>query len=536
MRSVSGASGRVLYGNTAFAPFQLSQIIGTGQSLEAGQGAVASSTVQPFFNVKLDDSRGTSSGYVLTDPQALTLSLVALTALMRPVPPFGDYPQNILGEGPVIEMANCLTALALKAGYATFPVLATCTGLAGAPMSQIQSPQVPFRAGIYETRCAADGPTNGHLARELGYQSFGLLFSELKHGETDSVNFAAANITSPIAYGVPLSQLQGDYETQARANGSEQVPWIPHVAMVMGIQDTAPGSLTGLPIVTQAMLSAAQSSPDQFVAACPNYQLMGFQLDEFHYSEYRPIGDKEAQYGFKYLEEHRLANEQGRATDPDAWAPLWLESADRLGAVATLHLHVPSPPLVLDTTTVTAPHTSGMWSMWAAGHGCVAWDGEVGITAVSGNGVSPIAVTTAGVHGKTTGDTAAQIGVLGNTAANGVFTVTVTGPNTFTLDGTTGNGDFTVGGITFAPIAITSIALAGSDVTVNLARAPVSDLTVGYAVFPDGAYHSGGSMPPRRGNIRDSDPFTPPPPLVTLSPTAIYANWLIGCIATIAVP
>ena len=58
---------------------------------------------------------------------------------------------------------------------------------------------------------------------------------------------------------------------------------------------------------------------------------------------------------------------------------------------------------------------------------------------------SPISVTSAG-HGLTTGAEVTIAGALGNTAANGTFVVTVVDQNTFTLDGSTGNGAWTSGG------------------------------------------------------------------------------------------
>ena len=76
------------------------------------------------------------------------------------------------------------------------------------------------------------------------------------------------------------------------------------------------------------------------------------------------------------------------------------------------------------------------------------------VTAVTGNNVSPIQITTgttAGTaHGLTTGDRVAIAGVTGNTAANGNFTVTVISANSFTLNGTTGNGAYDGGGYVVA--------------------------------------------------------------------------------------
>jgi len=59
---------------------------------------------------------------------------------------------------------------------------------------------------------------------------------------------------------------------------------------------------------------------------------------------------------------------------------------------------------------------------------------------------SPIAITTAEPHGYQTGQMVTISGVAGNTAANGTFTITVTGATTFTLNGTTGSGNWTSGG------------------------------------------------------------------------------------------
>jgi hypothetical protein len=59
---------------------------------------------------------------------------------------------------------------------------------------------------------------------------------------------------------------------------------------------------------------------------------------------------------------------------------------------------------------------------------------------------SPISIT-ASNHGFFTGQSVVITGVLGNTAANGQWVITVTGANTFTLNGSTGNGTYTSGGV-----------------------------------------------------------------------------------------
>lgn len=58
---------------------------------------------------------------------------------------------------------------------------------------------------------------------------------------------------------------------------------------------------------------------------------------------------------------------------------------------------------------------------------------------------SPIVVTSAG-HNLATGTRVTISGVGGNTAANGDFQITVIDADTFSLDGSTGNGAYTSGG------------------------------------------------------------------------------------------
>lgn len=65
------------------------------------------------------------------------------------------------------------------------------------------------------------------------------------------------------------------------------------------------------------------------------------------------------------------------------------------------------------------------------------------ITAASN--ASPIVITSAG-HNRQTGDTLTISGVLGNTAANGSFTVTKVDANNFSLNSSAGNGAYTSGG------------------------------------------------------------------------------------------
>ena len=67
----------------------------------------------------------------------------------------------------------------------------------------------------------------------------------------------------------------------------------------------------------------------------------------------------------------------------------------------------------------------------------------VAITGASN--ASPIVISST-AHGLSTGDAISVSGVAGNTAANGVFTVTKVDDNSFSLNDTTGNAAYTSGG------------------------------------------------------------------------------------------
>ena len=68
------------------------------------------------------------------------------------------------------------------------------------------------------------------------------------------------------------------------------------------------------------------------------------------------------------------------------------------------------------------------------------------IQSVSDSGVGPIVITTGSTQGLVSGDVLTVAGVLGNTASNGTFAITIIDGTTFSLNGTIGNGDFTGGG------------------------------------------------------------------------------------------
>jgi lysophospholipase L1-like esterase len=80
------------------------------------------------------------------------------------------------------------------------------------------------------------------------------------------------------------------------------------------------------------------------------------------------------------------------------------------------------------------------------GQGTVAYWTQYAQTVTAASNATPIAITTAANHNLATNDQVIIASVGGNTAANGTWTVTVTGATTFTLNTSVGNGAYTTGG------------------------------------------------------------------------------------------
>jgi hypothetical protein len=66
-------------------------------------------------------------------------------------------------------------------------------------------------------------------------------------------------------------------------------------------------------------------------------------------------------------------------------------------------------------------------------------------TVTAATNASPIVITSGG-HGLSTGQVVTVSGVSGNTAANGTFAITKVDADHFSLNGSTGNGNYTSGG------------------------------------------------------------------------------------------
>jgi hypothetical protein len=90
-------------------------------------------------------------------------------------------------------------------------------------------------------------------------------------------------------------------------------------------------------------------------------------------------------------------------------------------------------------------------------------DGTTGKAITGATNASPIVITSAG-HGFATGDFVAITGVTGNTAANGLWQITLSDANSFSLNGSTGNAAYVSGGLASKPNVVVFQASFGGSV------------------------------------------------------------------------
>lgn len=119
------------------------------------------------------------------------------------------------------------------------------------------------------------------------------------------------------------------------------------------------------------------------------------------------------------------------------------ESAQGTIAIANTSA-VPQGPFDVGTYHVANPVTGASYSNRTIL--TIAAKSLVGTAITGATNATPITVTTSASHGLSTGDVVQVAGVLGNTAANGIYSVVYVSATTFQLSGSVGNGSYSSGG------------------------------------------------------------------------------------------
>ncbi len=362
----AGAAGSGAAGGAPTATWDITQVVGTGQSLAVGQmGTPPAATTQPYANLKL--STGTAAWPL--DPNDASFMLVPLTEpIGRPSTAYPSaYPTNIAGETPHAAMANQITALFKAGGGADYVTVHGEFGENGQCLTYLKKGAVPmgvngraFEATLIETRAVK------RLATAAG-KTHGVGAIIVTHGECDAGN---AN------YEADLYQLWSDYNTDLSAITDQTRKPLMIVSQQNAVNDRSASTL--------AQWKIGVDHAADVVCSGPKYQYPYYSGDHVHMTTagYEQLGEK---YGQIYYE---------RVVRGNAWQPLQPTTVERTSArVITVHFHVPVPPLVWETT-FSPPHPSVPALVNGKGFEVRGSSGTITIASVAISG-DAVAVTTA---------------------------------------------------------------------------------------------------------------------------------------------
>ena len=330
------------------------------------------STNQPYNNLKLS----TDHLPWPVDPNDTNLALAPLVEpIGRRAPTFpSSWPENIDGETPHSAMANEITALVRADLGRDFVSVHSAVGEDGQGMIFIK--KNPVQKGVnghsYEAAMIETKAIN-RLAKSAG-KTYAVGAIIVTHGESDAGNKNYEN---------ELYQLWQDYNTDLPAiTGQTQ-----KIQMIVSEQnscnDRSPSTL--------AQWKIGVDHPADIVCSGPKYQYPYF-TDGVHLTAdgYRQLGEK---YGQIYFERVVLGKD---------WQPLEPVSVERNGKTITIHFHVPTPPLVWETTFQPPHQTIDAWKLGNGFEISTAAGEKVAITSakISGDSVIITCATDPGANAR----------------------------------------------------------------------------------------------------------------------------------------
>lgn len=304
----------------------INAILSTGQSLSIGAGGTpVLSPTQPYANLKFPNGPlNTSSG---------------LTALV----PLTEDTNETMSSG----LANLVTKMAREEvligqppGMNSHDLLVSVHGVLGVAYSVLKK----GGTGQAYANGIAQAQAGYNLSKAQG-KSYVVRAVTNVHGESDHQE-------GTTNYEQDLVTWQSDYESDARAitGQSEPVPMF-HTQFSSW---TAYGSSTSVVVLDQ--LAAHLDAPGKIILVGAKYHLP-YQPDGIHLTNegYRQMGEY-------YAKAYRRVILEGKV-----WEPVRPKTITRAGAVVTVTMYVPAPPLVIDTTLITDPGHNGF--EWADGGG-----------------------------------------------------------------------------------------------------------------------------------------------------------------------
>ncbi len=242
---------------------------------------------------------------------------------------------NIPGSKAVVEtmssgFANLVAEMsrAMGEGVAPHDILMSVHGSGAKPYALLKKGTKPYATGMTQVTAARD------LAKKLG-KSYVVRAVTLVHGESDHAE-------KSTRYEADLLEWQRDYEADIKALTGQSEPVPMFETQISSWTRMMKGTTTSE--IPGAQLGAHLHSNGKIVLVGPKYHLH-YSKDGVHLTAngYRHMGED-------YAKAYRRVVLEGKR-----WEPLRPLSVTREGAVITIKLAVPEPPLVIDTTLVDDP-------------------------------------------------------------------------------------------------------------------------------------------------------------------------------------
>jgi hypothetical protein len=303
-----------------FVHRDVNHVLGTGQSLSVGsQGVPALSAMQPYDNLRfvtgvIAGGAGLTSFVPLTEGTTETLSSA-----------FANL---------VTKMARDVVLVGQPAGKTSHDLLVSAHGLGGKPYSDLKKngALAAYANGMAQAQAGHD------LALAAGKTHVIRAVTNV-HGESD-------HNKGNVNYATDLVEWQSDYEADARAITGQTEP-VPMLHTQFSSWTKLAGGLT-TSAVCAAQLAAHVDAPGKVILVGAKYHLP-YAADGVHLTNegYRHMGED-------YAKVYRRVILEGKT-----WEPVRPKTVARAGAVVTLKMHVPAPPLVLDTALVSDPGSMG---------------------------------------------------------------------------------------------------------------------------------------------------------------------------------
>ena len=336
-----------------YVAFDINHVISTGQSNSvANDGKPILSTTQPYSNLMFDVGVMTGTGCDGDGCKgyAKPSSFVPLVE--------GDtffYPVETMSSG----LANEATMLAKEKHGKDHTILVSLHGRSGNGYLCLRKGGCDWWPERNYVKPFEDGMRQVTDAKELAAaagKSYVVRAVTAIHGEHDHYAYSANASHFPMTgtdgqtiikdYGEALEEWQRDYESSVKAITGQTIP-VPLFVQQYSHWNDVPTTK-----IAYQQLDAHVRSKGKVVVIGPTYHLP-YSNNCLHFTN----------HGERWLGEYFAKAYTRVVVEGKKWEPLRPVAVSLANNVVTLKLHVPAPPLVLDTTRVVDPGSFGFeWS------------------------------------------------------------------------------------------------------------------------------------------------------------------------------